>query len=114
MNELVAYINKKAKKIELLNDSEILINSKKIQFNLLSLGDKTHLLKVGNNFFEVVAQKIDDEKYTISVDGVPFEIEIRTKLLCKHQNNLTLKPSKELSGIQSQGIISYLGYNTII
>ena len=80
MNELIAYINKKAKKIELLNDSEISINSEKIQFNLLSLGDETHLLKVGDVFFEVIAQKTDDEKYTVSVNGVPFEIEIRTSL----------------------------------
>ena len=80
MNELVAYVNKKVKNVEILNDSEILINSKKIQFNLLSLDDKTHLLKVGDSFFEVVAQKTDDEKYTVTVNGLLFEIEIRTLL----------------------------------
>ena len=80
MNELVAYINKKTKKIEISNDSEILINAEKIQFNLLSLDDKTHLLKVGDNFFETVAQKIDDDKYAVTVNGVLFEIEIRTSL----------------------------------
>ncbi len=80
MNELIAYINKNVKNIELLSDSEISINSKKIQFNLLSLDDKTHLLKVGNNIFEVVVQKTDDEKYAITVNGVLFEIEIRTSL----------------------------------
>lgn len=80
MNELVAYINKNLKKIDLINDSEIYINSEKFQFNLLSLDDKTHLLKVGDNFFEVVAQKTDDDKYSITVNGVLFEIEIRTAL----------------------------------
>ena len=80
MNELIAYINKKSKNVEILNDSEILINSKKIQFNLLSLDDKTYLLKVEDKFFEVVAQKTDDEKYTVTVNGLLFEIEIRTLL----------------------------------
>ena len=80
MNELIAHIDKKTKKIDLINGSEIYINSEKIQFNLLSLDDKTHLLKVGDNFFEVVVQKTDDDKYEITVNGVLFEIEIRTSL----------------------------------
>ena len=80
MNELVAYIDKKSKKIEISNDSEIYINSEKFQFNLLSLDDKTYLLKVGDIFFEIVAQRIDDEKYSITVDGVLYDIEIRTSL----------------------------------
>ena len=80
MNELVAKVNKNEKKIGLINGSEIFINSEKIQFNLLSLDDKTYLLKVGDNFFEVVAQKTDDDKYSITVNGVLFEVEIRTSL----------------------------------
>jgi biotin carboxyl carrier protein len=80
MSELVAYIGKKVKKIEFSDDSIIKINSKKIQFNLLSLDPKTYLVGLGNKLFEATAQKLDDEKYSISVNGKLFEVEIRTAL----------------------------------
>ncbi len=80
MSELVAYICKKVKKIELSDDSIIKINSKKIQFNLLSLDAKTYLVGLGNKFYEATAQKLDDEKYSISINGKLFEVEIRTTL----------------------------------
>jgi glutaconyl-CoA/methylmalonyl-CoA decarboxylase subunit gamma len=80
MTELVAYVNKKVQKIEFSNDSIIRINSKNIQFNLVFLDNKTCLLKIGNKFFETTAQKLDDEKYLITVNGIIFEIEVHTAL----------------------------------
>ncbi len=80
MNELIAYLNKNIKKVKFSGDSEIYINSKNIEFNLLSLDSKTFLLKLGNKFLELAAQKIDDEKYLITVNGEIFEVEIRTAL----------------------------------
>ncbi len=80
MTELIAYINDKIKNIGISGDSIININSKKIRFNLLSLDDKTYLLEIGNKFFEVTSQKSDDDKYSITVNGTLFEIEIRTTL----------------------------------
>ncbi len=80
MNELVAFVNSKVKKIEFSNDSIININSEIIQFNLLSLDNKTYLLKIGNKFFELTVQKSDDDKYLITVNGKLFEVEIRTSL----------------------------------
>jgi biotin carboxyl carrier protein len=80
MNDLIAYLNRKMKKIEFTDDSEIWINSKSFQFNLLSLDGRTFLLKLGNKFLELAAQKIDDERYLITVNGEIFEVEIRTAL----------------------------------
>ena len=57
MNDLIAYLNRKVKKIEFSDDSEIYINSKNIQFNLLSLDSKTFLLKLGNKFLELAVKK---------------------------------------------------------
>jgi hypothetical protein len=67
MSELVAYVGKKIKKIEFSDDSFIKINSKKIQFNLLSLDPKTYLVGLDNKLFEATAQKIDDERYSIKL-----------------------------------------------
>ena len=80
MNELIVNINKKLKNVVLQSDSLIEINSEKIQYNLLSLDNKTYLVEFGNKFFEATAQKIDNEKYSITVNGQLFEIEVRTTL----------------------------------
>jgi biotin carboxyl carrier protein len=80
MNELIVNINTKIKNVVLLDNSLIEINSEKIQYNLLSLDNKTYLVEFGNKFFEATAQKIDNEKYSITVNGQLFEIEVRTTL----------------------------------
>ena len=93
MSELVAYVNKKVKKIEFSNDSTIKINSKIIHFNLLSLDGKTYLIETGNKFFEITAQKLDDEKYSVIVNGALFEVEIRTVLQEKAKKLLEARSS---------------------
>ena len=84
----------------------------------INIWEFTVLLKDVNNLENYIIEGSGSVRFLIDVFYdyfTPYEVEVRTRIGCKHQNSLTLKPIEEFSGIRSEDIKNnYLGYNTII
>ncbi len=80
MNEFVVTINEKKKKISVSENSKVIVDNKKYEYELIHLKGLNYLLKLNNIFLEVTASKIDSEKFSISIEGNNFETLVRSLL----------------------------------
>ena len=80
MSDFVVTINSRKKSIQLSGDSLISVNNKEYHQELYHLSGHTYLLKLDNNIYEISAERLDHERYQVSIDGKSFETLIRTTL----------------------------------
>ena len=80
MNEFVVTINKSRKGIKIIDEKTAVLDGNKYDCELFHVIGESYLLKIGDKFFEVSAEKIDDEKFAVLVDAQRLELEIRTLL----------------------------------
>ncbi|MEE9449295.1 MAG: acetyl-CoA carboxylase biotin carboxyl carrier protein subunit [Ignavibacteriaceae bacterium] len=80
MNEFVVTVNEKKKPVNILNDTELKIKNKKYSYEISHVRNNTYLLKCGNNYFEIVADKVNNEHFSILLNGYHFDAFVRTAL----------------------------------
>ncbi len=80
MNEFVVTINEKKKPVNILNDTELKVNNKKYNYQISHVHNNTYLLKYGNNYFEIVADKVNNANFSILLKGYHFNSVVRTTL----------------------------------
>lgn len=93
MSEFVVTINGKKKNILLTENSTVKVDDKNFHFEIKDLGELSYLLKLENKFYEVTSKRLNEERYSIVVNGSLFEIEIRTSLKEKARKLLEQKSS---------------------
>lgn len=94
MNEFIVTINNKQKSVKIFEDNTLTIDSKKINFNVVELGDYSYSLNLNNKFFEIVSYQLNNEDYAVLVDGNYCEVTVRTTLQEKANKLLSLKTKK--------------------
>ena len=95
MNEFVVTVNDKKKNVRLSGNSLIYIDDKEYNQELYHLSGDTYLLKLDNKIFEISADKIDHERFIISIDGKNFDSLVRTSLQEKAVKLIELKTSAQ-------------------
>ena len=80
MNEFVVTINEKKKPVNILNDSELKIGDKKYSYQISHVHNNTYLLKCGNNYFEIVADQVNNGQFSVLLNGYHFDAVVRTTL----------------------------------
>jgi len=80
MNEFVVTINEKKKPVRILNDNELKIENKKFKDEIAHVHNNTYLLKCGNNYFEIVADKVNNGHFSVLLKGYHFDAVVRTAL----------------------------------
>ena len=80
MNEFVVTVNEKKKPVIILNDTELKIENKKYSYEISHVHNNTYLLKCGNNYFEIVADKVNNEHFSVLLNGYHFDAVVRTAL----------------------------------
>jgi len=80
MNEYLVNINGQKRTVQIPGNSEIFYEGKKINYELTKLGLHIFTLKLNEKIYEIVFDKVDNEKLNLLVDGHPFETVTRTAL----------------------------------
>ena len=93
MSEFVVTINSKKKNIRLSGNSVISVDGHEYHQELYHLSGETYLLKLDNKIYEISADRLDQERFIVSIGGKTFETLIRTSLQEKAAKLLELKSS---------------------
>ncbi len=80
MNEFVVTVNEKKKPVNILNDTELKIEDKKYSYEISHVHNNTYLLKCGNNYFEIVADQVNNGQFSVLLKGYHFDAVVRTTL----------------------------------
>jgi len=80
MNEFVVTVNEKKKSVNILNDAELKIDNKKYNYEISHVNNNTYLLKCGNKYFEIVAEKVNNEHFSVLLNGYHINAVVRTSL----------------------------------
>jgi len=80
MNEYVVTINNIKKTVTLSNNSEVNLDGKDYHYEIIELGENDFVLKVDNKFYEISADKIDSEQYSLFINGKVLDVTVRTGL----------------------------------
>lgn len=80
MNEYVVTINNKKKKVVFSNNSEVNLDGREYRYEIIELGKNDFIIKINNEFFEISAEKIDSEQYSLFINGKVLDAVVRTGL----------------------------------
>jgi biotin carboxyl carrier protein len=80
MNEFVVTVNEKKKSVNILNDAELKIDDKKYGYEISHVHNNTYLLKCRNNYFEIVADQVNNGQFSVLLKGYHFDAVVRTTL----------------------------------
>ena len=80
MNEYVVTIKNKKKEVILSNNSEVNINGKNYHYEIIELGENDFVLRIDNRFYEISADKVDAEQYSLFINGKVIDAVVRTGL----------------------------------
>lgn len=90
MTEFVVTINGLKKNVKLEGNTAF-VEDREYNFELKKLKSDLFLLKAGNRIFEIYSKKINEEKYSVTVNSRYFEILVRTSLQEKAARLIELK-----------------------
>jgi len=76
----VITINENKKYLSLTGDGQAIIGKINVEYELLQINQQNYLLRINNYFYEVCIDKIDDQKYSLIVNGNKVETITRTEL----------------------------------
>ncbi len=80
MNEFIVTVDNKKNKVIVLNDSEVIFNDEKFNFELIPSGCQSYILRLNEKLYEVTSSKLSSDTYSILVGGNIFEATVRTAL----------------------------------
>ena len=80
MNEFVVHLNGTSWNIKILNASELLLDEKKYNYELIIGPDKLYLLKLNNKVYEITSEKKNIDSYQVLLNGNYFDVIVRTDL----------------------------------
>ncbi len=80
MTEFVITINYRKHTVKVSENSSVEIGDKKVETEISQISNNFYLIRFGNSVFEVIANKLDRDKYGFLIDGFYFETIIRTQL----------------------------------
>ncbi len=80
MNEFIVTVNNKKKAVKILTENELKIGTKKYSYEISHINNNTYLLKCDNKYFEIIADRINNENFALLLHGNQFNTVVRTAL----------------------------------
>lgn len=80
MTDFVISVNSTKFNLVIINENQLNFGDQKINYELIELNHNNFLLKLGNKFYELAAEKINGDLFKVNVGGYDFEIVVRTAL----------------------------------
>ncbi|MBZ0199811.1 MAG: hypothetical protein K8H86_08085 [Ignavibacteriaceae bacterium] len=80
MNEFVVTINGNKRNVKIIDETSVLLDDKKLSYELHHTSCSNYLLKIENKFYELNAEKINGNNFAVSLNGSVFETVVRTTL----------------------------------
>jgi biotin carboxyl carrier protein len=80
MNEFIISLNGNKMKVNIIDETQASLNGKTVKYELINLNGHTKLLRINDLFYEIYSDKIDNEKYSLFINGKNFSTIVRTEL----------------------------------
>ncbi len=80
MNDFVVSINNSKLNIEVLNENELIADEEKYYYELLPVCNHSFILKLNNKVFELTTEKLNADLFNVLLEGIQFEVTVRTSL----------------------------------
>ena len=80
MSEYVVSVNDKKLKVMLQNESQVSVDTREYNYNLVHLYGNKYLLKLNDKFIELYSEISKDGSYLVSVKGNVYETIIHSSL----------------------------------
>jgi biotin carboxyl carrier protein len=80
MNDFIVRVNDSKLNIKILSDSELSIDDKIHEYELLTVCNHSYILKLNNQFFDLTSENSSNNKFTVLISGHRFELGVRTLL----------------------------------
>jgi biotin carboxyl carrier protein len=80
MNDFVITIDEEKNQISLINEAEVILNGKKINYELQKLNYQNYLLRLNNTIYEISSEKVNSEKFSFLINGIKINVVARTAL----------------------------------
>ncbi len=93
MSDFIISLNNKKKKASYSGNSRISIDKTEYECDLIHLEGQNYILKLNNIFYEVTTNKLDNDIFSVLINGSLFEVEVRTSLQEKARELLQQKAS---------------------
>ena len=96
MNDFVITIDEEKNQISLINETEAILNGKKLNFELQKLKYQSYLLRINNSVYEISSEQVNSEKFSFLVNGIKINLIARTAL--QERAKKLIDASKSSSG----------------
>jgi len=103
MNEYIVTVEEVQHNISILNDSEILIDNHKHNYELNSVDTNLFRLKLSNKVYELTGVKLLGDSYSVNIGGYQFDVTVRTAL---QQKAFKLIEEAKTATHQSRNVIA--------
>lgn len=80
MNDFVVSVNNSRFEINILNDSELMINDELVKYEIHQICIHSFILKLNNKIFQLTSEKINSDLFKVLVQGYLNEVTVRTAL----------------------------------
>jgi biotin carboxyl carrier protein len=80
MNDFIASINGAKWNVKVLNNNELLFDEKKYNYELIPVCNNSFFLKLNNEVFELISEKLNNDTFKILLKGNYFDVTVRTAL----------------------------------
>ena len=93
MSEFIISLNDEKISIAYSGNSRITVDKNEYECDLIHLEGQNYILKLNNNFYEVTSNKLDNDRFSVLINGCHFELEVRSLLQEKARELLQKKSS---------------------
>lgn len=90
MNEYVVLTGNVKKNVTISDGSNAIVDDKKYKYELTHINNETYLLKLGNKVYQLTAERVSNDSFSIYVDGNALDIVVRSVLQEKAIEQLEL------------------------
>ncbi|HPN37124.1 MAG TPA: acetyl-CoA carboxylase biotin carboxyl carrier protein subunit [Melioribacteraceae bacterium] len=91
MNDYVVTLDDKKVNITIIDNSTLKIEGSLVKYEISKVSDFLYLLNIDNKVYSITTNRLNSEKYSVLIDGHYYEPLVRTQLMEKATEFLSLK-----------------------
>ena len=80
MNDFIISLNSSKLDIKIIDENQLNLDEKKINYELTQLDEYSYLLKLDNKVCQLTVEKINGDLFRVLINGHQYEITVRTAL----------------------------------
>ncbi len=80
MNEIIVTLGDQKREVKILSESVVMLDGKENEYDLIILDSNSYLIKFKKKVYKVSVSRLENNKFSIMIDGFVFETIARTGL----------------------------------